>query len=158
MKERCRNMRRKDREIPREDALRAADKCPYAVLCLIGPDGGPYGVPVNLARDGEIVYFHSAMKGTKTDCMRRDSRVCLTCVGDMRIAGEEYTTKYESAILKGRASEVTDKEEKVRALRTLCEKYAPEHMDKFQETVEKSLGGTAVWRVDISEVTGKRNK
>ena len=151
-------MRRKDREEPREFALGVADRCLYAVLGLTGPDGGPYGVPVNIAQDGDRVYFHSAVKGTMTDCMRRDDRVCLTCVGDMRIAGEEYTTKYESAILKGRAIEVTDKDEKVRALRMICEKYAPEHMDKFPGTVERSLNGTAVWRVDITEVAGKCNK
>ena len=40
----------------------------------------------------------------------------------------------------------------------ICEKYAPEHMDKFPGTVERSLNGTAVWRVDITEVAGKCNK
>ncbi len=151
-------MRRKDREMPWDFALATADKCPWAVLSLTGEDGWPYGVPVSIARDGDRIYFHSAVSGTKTDCMRRDSRVSLTCVGEARAVPEEYTVKYESAVIRGRALEVTDEGEKVRALGLICEKYAPGHMDRFQETVDKSLRGTAVWRVDISEASGKRNK
>lgn len=150
-------MRRKDREMPMGFAYEVADRCQWAVLGLIGP-GGPYGVPVSIARVGDSVYFHSAQEGMKTDCIRADSRICLTCVGSTRTDGGNFTVRYESAILTGRAVEVTGEEEKLLGLRAICEKYAPEHMDKFQRTVDRSLPATAVWRADITGATGKRNK
>ena len=35
-------MRRKDREMPKEFAMEVAGRCQYAVLGLIGPEGGSH--------------------------------------------------------------------------------------------------------------------
>ena len=35
-------MRRKDREMDRDFALQVLDKCEYAVLATVNPDGTPY--------------------------------------------------------------------------------------------------------------------
>ena len=151
-------MRRKDREMPREFAMEVAGRCQYAVLGLIGPEGEPYAVPVSIAVNDGSLYFHSALKGTKADCIRKDSRVSVVCVGDTRVVPEKFTTEYESAILKGRAFEVTGEREKMLGLRLICEKYAPGNMDKFEETAVRSLSATAVWRIDVEEATRKSNK
>lgn len=108
-------MRRKDREMDREFALAVTDKCEYATLAMAAKDGEPYCVPVTIARDGEKIYFHCAKVGTKVDMMRENPRVCMTCVGDTRRVPEEFTTKFESAVIRGRASEVTDDETKIHA-------------------------------------------
>lgn len=151
-------MRRKDREMPVEFAWEVADKCEWAVLSLVGPQGEPYSVPVTIAVEGSKVYFHSAMKGTKANCMRAHNRVCLVCVGDTRIEPDKFTTKYESAVLKGNAAEVTDEQEKIHALRLICERHTPSNMAGFDSAIEKSLGVTAIWRVDVDEITGKCKK
>lgn len=151
-------MRRKDREMPGEFAWEVADKCEWAVLSLVSPQGEPYSVPVTIAREGDSVYFHSAMEGTKTDCMRAHKRVCLVCVGDTRIEPDKFTTKYESAVLKGTAAEVTDEQEKIHALRLICERHTPSNMAGFDSAIEKSLGVTAIWRIDVDEITGKCKK
>ena len=148
-------MRRKDREMPEEFAWEVADKCEWAVLGMTDQESGPYCVPVTIAREGKTVYFHSARAGRKVDCLRGDPRVCVTCVGDTERARDKFTTKFESAVMFGRAREVEDREEKVHALRLICQRHTPENMGNFDEAIEKSLGVTAVWRVDVEEITGK---
>lgn len=116
-------MRRKDREMDREFALAVTDKCEYATLAMAAKEGEPYCVPVTIARDGEKIYFHCAKVGTKVDMMRENPRVCMTCVGDTRRVPEEFTTKFESAVIRGRGQRGhPDDETKIHALRLICQR------------------------------------
>lgn len=151
-------MRRKDREMDREFALAVTDKCEYATLAMAAKEGEPYCIPVTIARDGEKIYFHCAKVGTKVDMMRENPRVCMTCVGDTRRVPEEFTTKFESAVIRGRASEVTDDETKIHALRLICQRHAAAGMDGFDDAIKRSLGRTAIWQIDIEDITGKCKK
>lgn len=151
-------MRRKDREMDVEFAYMVVDKCEYAVLSMVDVDGGPYCVPVSIVRDGDAVYFHCARQGQKADAMRKNPKVCIACVGDTRPALNEFSTEYESAIVRGTVSEVTDDGDKINALRLLCERHTPSNMQEFDEEISRNLFRTAVWRVQVSSVTGKRKK
>ena len=73
-------MRRKDRELTAEQAWEVVDRCADGVVSMLDGTGAPYAVPVNIVREENRVYFHSAMAGKKTDCMRAHPRVCVTCV------------------------------------------------------------------------------
>ena len=53
------------------------------------------------------------------------------------------------------AAEVEDPSEKSAALRALCQKVTPDHMEGFEAAVEQSLNVTAVWKVHMEEITGK---
>ena len=68
-------MRRKDREMSEEFALGVVDKCEWATAAMIDTEGAPYAVTLSVVRMGDGIYFHSAMSGYKTECMRRDPRV-----------------------------------------------------------------------------------
>lgn len=151
-------MRRKDRETDEAAALAVADKCEYAVLSTINEDGTPYCVPVSPVRDGRFIYFHCAKAGQKVDNLRRSPAVCLACVGDTFRPPDEFTTAYESAIIFGAATEVTEDGERIRALRLLCQRHTPAHMDAFDAEVERSLPRTGVWKISIERITGKAKK
>lgn len=148
-------MRRKDREKDADFALAVADKCEYAVMSMVDSNGKPYCVPLSIARDGKYIYFHCAFEGEKIDCLRSNSNVCISCVGHTKRLADKFTTEYESAIIRGKAVEVTDKDEKIEALRLICLRHAASNMAGFDEAVERSLSRTAVWKVEISEITGK---
>jgi nitroimidazol reductase NimA-like FMN-containing flavoprotein (pyridoxamine 5'-phosphate oxidase superfamily) len=150
------NMRRRDREMPREFAEALADKCLYAVLSTVSEDGSPYGVPLSIVREGEWVYFHCAREGRKLDNLRYRNRVCLVCVGNVREPPDHFTVEYESAIIFGRAEEVEGAEEKTRILRLLCERHTPANMAEFAAAIERSLAVTGVWKIHIEDITGKR--
>lgn len=151
-------MRRKDREMDKDFALSVADKCEYAVLSLITPEGKPYAIPLSVVRYGENMYFHCAMEGEKIDCMRANPNGCMVCVGDTEVQENKFTTKFESAIIKGRLSEVTEESEKIYALRILCEKFTPTNMHDFDNAIKQSLSRTAIWKMSIDEITGKCKK
>lgn len=151
-------MRRKDRQISTEFAWDVVDKCEYAFLSMTAEDGSPYGLPVTIVRDGDDVYFHSAMEGRKVACLRRNPRVCLTCVGETEIQQDRFTTLYESAVAFGTASEVLEEAEKVEALRKLCQRHTPSNMDHFDEAIAASLKRTAIWKIHVEQITGKAKR
>lgn len=151
-------MRRKDRELTGEQAWEIVDRCADGVVSMLEEDGTPYAVPVNIVREGNCVYFHSAPVGKKADCMRKNPRVCVTCVeSGAEIDQPGLTTRYASAILTGTAAEVTETEEKVNALRLLCRKLAPEN-PYWQGDFRDCIGRTAVWRITVDAITGKANR
>lgn len=151
-------MRRKDREMDKEFALEMADKCEYAVLSMAEPDLTPYCVPLSIVRDGGFIYFHCAKAGKKSDILKKNPKVCISCVGDTHRMENKFTTEYESAIIFGTAQEVSEDEEKIHALKILCERHTPMNMAEFDEAIKRSLSVTAIWRVSIDEITGKRKK
>ena len=151
-------MRRKDRQMPEEFAWEVVDKCEYAFLAMTAEDGTPYGLPVTIVREGRNVYFHSAMEGRKVECLRRQPRVCLTCVGDTAIQQDRFTTLYESAVAFGTAAEVTENAEKVEVLRLLCLRHTPDNIADFDRAVNASLARTGIWKIAVEELTGKAKR
>ena len=150
-------MRRKDHEMDKDFALMVVDKCEYAVLGMADKQQ-PYCIPITIARDGDFIYFHSAKQGRKTDLLRENPSVCLTCVGDTHIMEGMFTTEFESAVVFGKAEAVMEDQEKIHGLRLICERHAPDNMSEFDEAIERSLFRTAVWKISIGEITGKRKK
>ena len=148
-------MRRKDRAMPREFALAVMDKCEWTTVSFVTPDGRPYAVPVSAVRDGELLYFHTAQEGRKIDCLRHSPVVHVVCVGNVERAADKFTTGYESAMIEGRCTEVTEDAEKIRALRLLCEKYTPGNMGAFDDAIAASLARTGVYKIEMLSVTGK---
>ncbi len=111
-------MRRKDRQRSEEFAWAVTDRCGWAVLSCVQPDGTPYSVPLSIAREGGRVYFHCAEEGRKNEALRSNPKVCLSCVGDTNPAQDDFSMEYESAILFGTAALVEEREEKIEALRS----------------------------------------
>jgi nitroimidazol reductase NimA-like FMN-containing flavoprotein (pyridoxamine 5'-phosphate oxidase superfamily) len=149
-------MRRKDRERDRDFALSVVDKCLYAALATVNEDGSPYNVPLSIVREGEWIYFHCARAGHKIDNLRNQNRVCLSCVGDVQEPPDHFTVIYESALVFGTAEEVQQDEEKVRALRLLCQRHNPANMAAFENEMAREYRATGVWKIHIEEISGKQ--
>ena len=152
------NMRRKDRELSQELALAVTDNCAFSVMATVNPDGSPYCIPLSPARDGEWLYFHCAHEGQKTKNIKHENRVCITCVGEIKVIPRDFGIEYESAVINGVAFEVTDREEKIRALALISRRYTPEDMDIFDEAIQRNIERTAVWKIRIDEISGKGRK
>lgn len=148
-------MRRKDREKDSEFALHVLKKCEYATLATINPDGTPYCIPISPAMIGDVLYFHCALEGKKLDNIKRNPSVCLSAVSHSKLIPEQFTTEFESAVALGECQLVTDDEEKISALRAICEKYAASNMDAFDHAISKSLFRTGVCKITIQTLTGK---
>ena len=149
------DMRRKDREKPKEFALEVTDKCGYSVMATVNPDGSPYCIPLSMAREGEWLYFHSATKGHKIDNLKKRNQVCISCVGEQKAIPGEFALEYKSAVIFGTASEITDSEEKIHALKVISERYTPGNMANFDAEIKRALDVTSVWKIHIDEISGK---
>lgn len=150
-----RKMRRFRQLLPEEETRRILREQTNGVLSLVDPDGEPYGVPLSFAYDGEsAIYFHSATAGRKVDCISGGGSRCSFCtISQDLIVPDEFTTYFRSAIVSGHISIVTDRDEIMKGLLLLCEKYSP-GVDSSEE-IARCLGHVAVMRLDIEEMSGK---
>ena len=145
-------------------ALEVMRKAPYITVSFTRPDGTAYGVPLSLAcTDDKTWYFHGATEGDKLDALAAHPEVCLSavtkCTPTVGPKDGSFTLQYRSAIAFGRAEVVTDRDEQVRALRAICERFLPKHMDAFEASIERSLHRTVVVRITLSSLpTGKRKQ
>lgn len=151
-----RPMRKASRQKAPEWALDVMDRAPYLTVSMVRPDGTPYGVPLSVARkDDRVFYFHCAFDGEKIDCLRHNPTVSLAAVSRCTPKYEKdtanFTEYYHSAIAIGIAEEVTGREEKIEALRIICERFLPGSMDHFEKAIERSLDKTCVVRITLSE-------
>lgn len=153
-------MRRKDRARDEAFSLALIDRCTHGVMALTTGTDTPYCLPLSLVRVDRALYFHCAHQGRKVELMRTCPKVCVTFIGGDSPAyldKGEYTTYFQSAIVTGTVHEVTNNDEKILALRALCQKLTPQAMDgdKFEQAVHRSLQATGVWRIDLEDISGK---
>ena len=150
------SMRKASRQKSAEWALEVFDKAPYVTVSMLRPDGTPYGLPLSLARkDEKTFYFHCAFEGEKLECIKENPIVSLSAVSRCTPKFEEekqnFTEYYNSAIAVGKAEMVSDEEEKVEALRLICERFLPKYMSHFDDAIRRSLSRTAVIRTTLTE-------
>lgn len=170
-------MRRKDRQMSRDFALKIIDESAYGVLGLGG--NNPYTLPLSIIRKGDYLYFHSAKAGRKVDQIKDGDLVSVTFVGQVQvprlysrdqiedhikmgnfsqIGSKIYTTEFESAHVSGRIYQVNDDEVKKEILYNIAEKYTVDLADLSLKFIEASLDRTAVYKIQMLEVNGKRKK
>ena len=59
----------------------------------------------------------------------------------------------------GKAEMVTDRDEKIEALRAISLRFLPKHMEAFDDAIARSLERTAVVKITLTEPpTGKRKQ
>jgi nitroimidazol reductase NimA-like FMN-containing flavoprotein (pyridoxamine 5'-phosphate oxidase superfamily) len=151
-------MRKKGRQISNEEAYIIIDNASYGIMATVDCDGAPYAVPLNFVREGNALYFHGALEGHKTDNLKERPNVCITFVGNVVFPENNFTTIYESAILFGVAEELTGDKEKVHALKLICQRFVPKNMAAFSDEIDKHLKATAVWKIKIETISGKRRE
>ena len=173
-------MRRKDREMNQDFARDVIDHSQFGVLACVTPGGKPYAIPLSIARDGDTLFFHSAMAGSKVDYLPDGQEVALTFVSHVQVpelfSSEElaemanqpgaasklgsrvFTTEFESACVQGRIYEVTDPTNKLFGLRCICEKFTPEKLAFFELAANGAMKITKVYEIRIESLTGKRKR
>ena len=150
-------MRRSDREV-KDRALVEELLMRAGYVHLAMWDGNsPYVVPVNFGYEDGVLYFHSAKKGRKAQCLLAHDRVSFSAVAEYALVrgGKacDYTARYKSVCGEGRASFIEDPAEKVRALDAIMRHDGgPEGGYD-----EKELARAAVVKVVVETLTGKAN-
>lgn len=115
------------------------------------------------ATDDQTWYFHCVPEGDKLDAIAAHPEVCLStvtkCAPTVGPKNNSFTLQYKSAIAFGHAEIVTDRDEQIKAMRAICERFLPKHMDAFDASIERNLHRTAVVRIKLTAPpTGKRKQ
>ncbi len=152
-----REMRRKDRELKKDEAIEILKRNDYGVLSTIGENGYPYGVPVNFVFLNNSIYFHCATEGHKLDNILYNGKVSFCVVGETAILPEKFSTNFESAIVFGRAEEVFD-DEKGTALIEILNKYSSDYIEEGKEYIKKASKFTKVIKINIEHISGKARR
>lgn len=147
-------MRRKDRAIEDERALKLLEEGEYGVFSTVDPSGQPYGVPLNyIYRDG-CIYFHCALEGHKLENIRTNAKASFCVVGRTEVLPAEFSTGFESVIVFGYAAVVSG-EERHRAMVGLLEKYCRDHLQEGLTYIDRLDAQTNVVRIRVEKITGK---
>lgn len=157
-------MRKESRAMDSQWALELMHKAPYITVSFIDATGQAYGLPLSLASEDDVNwYFHGALEGKKIEAIKIHPDVCLSAVGrctpTVGPKDGSFTLQYKSAIAFGKAEIVTDDKEKIYGLELICQRFLPNHMDAFNQSIARSLARTTVVRITLTESpTGKRKQ
>ena len=153
-------MRRKDREITNIEDIRAiVDKGTFLTVALQDEEG-PYSLPLNYGyeeKDGAFTfYIHSAMEGRKVSAFRKGVSISISITSFDGYHGSEdgcsWTCYFESFIGFGKVREITEHDDKARAMNTLMRRVAGREFD----FPEQALKSTSVFAFDIKNYSAKR--
>lgn len=150
-------MRRVDRQMPDADAMELLHRCEWGTLSTVDADGQPYGVPMNFVLEGGNIYLHCSIEGgLRLNNIAKHSKACFTVVGHTEVLRDKFATRYESVIVFGKAGVVETDEEKSAALLEFIRKFSADYMEKGMAYINSDKAKTAVIRVTMDHVTGKK--
>ena len=166
-------MRRKDRELSREDGLKIIDECEYAVISCVDDGGEIFSVPISPVRVGESIFIHGATAGCKAKLLQDGRKVEFVCVSFNKVphlseseldaikddgkalGGKVFTTEYKSAIAKTKAYEVEDEAKRYEILKILSQKYTAYAMSTFDVAADYGLGIMKIYELKIENLSAK---
>lgn len=149
-----RELRKKKRELSKEDTIKVLKEGREGVLSTISENGYPYGIAVNYVYHNNCIYFHCANKGHKLDNISQNNKVSFFVNSNITIIPQDFTTHYKSAVVFGRTFITTD-DEKRDAIIAIGEKYSHPHMEEGLKYIDKAINTLTIVKIEIDHLTGK---
>jgi len=132
-----------------------------ALVCHVGFDleGQPYVIPTIYARVEDTLYVHGSAASRMLRTLRDGVPVCVTVtlVDGLVLARSAFhhSMNYRSAVVLGRAVEVSDPREKEAALRAIVEHVVPGRAAEVRAPNPKEMAATLVLRLPLEEASAK---
>lgn len=142
----------------RETIYRILDE---GLICHVGFSVGnmPFVIPTIYGRDGETLYFHGAKASRMLKTLSEGVEACVTVtlVDGLVLARSAFhhSMNYRSVVIFGKASQVVDKDEKLKALLAISEHLIPGRWAEAREPNERELNATSVLSLPITEASAK---
>ena len=150
-----REMRRKDKMLSDNEAVRMLTELSYCTLALLGEDGYTYSVPVSFVYSDGKIFFHSAKAGKKYDSILKNNKISFSAVEKDDIKPKEFTTHYKSVIGFGEIRRLENDEEIRHAMMLLVKKYSPEFMKEGNEYMDRAWNSFYAYEINIAHMTAK---
>jgi nitroimidazol reductase NimA-like FMN-containing flavoprotein (pyridoxamine 5'-phosphate oxidase superfamily) len=132
-----------------------------ALVCQLGfvVDGQPFVLPTMFVRCGERVFVHGAAAGRFMRTLAEGVDACLsvTLLDGLVLARSAFhhSMNYRSVVVLGRATEVTDRAEKLRAMALLVDKVSPGRSALARGPNDTEIRATAILSLPLEEVSAK---
>ena len=163
MSDRTTLRRKPDRAIDNRQAIHAlideAVYCHVGVMAGDGTDAHPVVIPMLHARHGDRLLLHgspaSRLLRTARDGM--DLCVTITLLDALVLArsGLHHSMNYRSVVVMGRAIEITDHDESVKALDRFVEHAIPGRTVRIRPATTQEVKGTLVLSVPLDDCSMK---
>ncbi len=134
------------------------------LVCHLGflHDGHPFVIPTLYGRVDDEVYVHGSSASRMLRTLRDGVDACLTVtiVDGLVLARSifNHSINYRSVVVLGRAVEVTEPDEKVRALEAFGERILPGRWAEVRPPTESELKATSILRMPLEEASAKVRK
>src|SRR5256886_2627191 len=132
-----------------------------ALVCHVGfvIDGQPFVIPTIHGRDGGILYVHGSPGSRMLRNLKEGLDLCVTVtlLDGLVLARSVYnhSMNYRSVVVLGRAREVTERDEKLHAMRCVVEHILPGRWDDARQPSEKEIKATAIMALPLTEASAK---
>lgn len=152
------HVRRKDREITDQNAMRKVLKSTKYVTVALCMDNEPYLVSLSHGYDEErnCIYFHCASEGKKLVYAKANNKVWGQAVLDYGVT-DECDYAYTSVHFSGTLSLISDLEEKQHAIEVMVRQLSTNPEAKLTKIKPEKLTATTMGRIDIDGMTGKQH-
>ena len=158
------SLRRADRAMPDEAALRALLERSAFGFTATAVDGQPFQHTSLFWFDAAShrIYFHGARQGRMHAHVLANPRVCFTVAEIGRLlpadTAMEFSNEYASVVVFGQAHLVEGEDEKRHALQALLDKYFPDLQPErdYRPMTEAEVSTTAVYAIEIEAWSGKQ--
>lgn len=130
-------------------------------LCHVGfnADHGPVVLPTLFGRDGDHIYIHGSTGAHMLRSMKQGIpvSVAITSVEGIVVARSHFhhSINYHSVVIFGVATEVTDVEEKMSALKVVTNHILPGRWDEARRPNTVEFTQTMVLKLPIDESSAK---
>jgi nitroimidazol reductase NimA-like FMN-containing flavoprotein (pyridoxamine 5'-phosphate oxidase superfamily) len=132
-----------------------------ALICHVGfnVDGRPVVIPTIHTRIDDQLYFHGSAASRMLRSLSEgiDACVSVTILDGLVLARSAFhhSMNYRSAVVFGKAEQVSDREEKLRVLQALVEHVVRGRSAEARGPNEKELKATLVLRLPLHEASAK---
>ncbi len=151
-------MRRREKEITDKEQIQ--NIIGASQICRLGLSDGfmPYIVPLCFGYKDKTLFFHSAHEGKKREILKKNPNICFEFDQNVcLIQGDKpcsWGMEYQSVIGFGKVEIIENISEKREALEIIMKQYSSKKFE-FQDA---AINKTLVFKVKISEITGKETK
>lgn len=138
----------------REPAYALIDRLKTAHVAFV-EDGEPRIVPLTVWRLGDDLYLHTLNGGRMSQCLSSGVLLCISFAVTnewvMTKSAFNHSANYESLVLFGKASQVTNEAEFDGAFRAIINQLEPGRWEQVRAPNAKERNATALFRVPIEE-------
>ena len=156
--------RTKVRRIPRRGSYDVDTV--YSILdkefvCHIGfiHEGYPVVIPTLYGRAGNLLYVHGSMASRMMKNLSGgiDLSLTVTRVNGLVLARSSFhhSMNYESVVLFGKATEVTNREEKIQGLKAVSDHIIADRWEEVRPILDNEIKATMLLKIPIEEASAK---